>query len=433
MAVIKSMTMRRLVPIVLAILCAALFSGAARAEDPAQTDTIFLTDGTSVKDYVVTDENWREVQAYRPSDGQTVTLPETTVERVEFNSPPLLYSVGLAALKQSRWQTAADSFAQALADETAKPRPWVKQYALYNIAQCRRILAELAGDPAAFDKAVEAYSTLLKEVPETKFKHDALLAIARCAEEQAALAANPDDKTAAIKRAEEAYGNFEQTCKKDFADAAFAGTLALRDGQAQIGALLLKYLSAASAEDFTKLAGEFRALAAEAGAPQEIALEANLRAALCDLAAATRSSIEPRAAGDESHAADGPASVKEVEDAIGKIAASGISEAAQQAMLVEAYSALGDHYFTLAQAQQQDHPERRELDSMAALAYLRIVLMYPAAPGAEALCQHAFYRAVLIMQEMGEVYLAKNLHAEMGQRFAESDFWKNTASKMLTQ
>jgi hypothetical protein len=102
-------------------------------------------------------------------------------------------------------------------------------------------------------------------------------------------------------------------------------------------------------------------------------------------------------------------------------------------LLVKSYSALGDNYFARAQALPLDKPERKNLDSEAALSYLRITLMYPLTPGAEAQCQNAFYRSILIMKEMGEVYLAKNLYAAMGEKFSESDFWKNTASKMLTQ
>jgi hypothetical protein len=84
------------------------------------------------------------------------------------------------------------------------------------------------------------------------------------------------------------------------------------------------------------------------------------------------------------------------------------------------------------QALPAGDPARRNLYYEAALAYLRVVMLYPSAAGAEAQCQFAFYRAALIMKELGEVYLVKRLLAEMGEKFGESDFWKNTASKMTS-
>ena len=421
MSAVKSIVERSMIPAAIMVLWAALSWSVALAEDAAQTDTIVLKDGTSMRDCVVMDENWREVQAYRPADGQKVTLPQANVERIDFGAAPLLYRVAQTSLEQGRWQTAADTLAQVLNDESAKSKPWVKQYVLYDIAESRRVLAELAGDAAALQKVADAYAKLLQEVPETKFKHEALLAVARCAEEQAALAATADEKAAAVKRAEDAYRNFDETCKKDFTDAAFAAALALRAGQAQIGALSLKYQAAAGAENLAKLAAEFRALAGEAGRPEEIVLEANLWATKCDLVAADKSG------------ADATGAVGELRAQMDKIAASGVSQGVQEMLLVKSYSALGDHYFARAQALPLDKPERKNLDSEAALSYLRITLMYPLTPGAEAQCQNAFYRSILIMKEMGEVYLAKNLYAAMGEKFSESDFWKNTASKMLTQ
>jgi len=421
MSAMRSIVGRSAMPAAFVAVWAVLCWSVALAADSPQTDAIVLTDGTSIKDCVVTDETWREALAYRPSDSTEVKLPQSGIDHVEFSAMPLLYKIGRTNLEQGRWQTAVDSFTQVLADESAKSKPWVKQYALYNVAESRRVLAELAGDASALRKAADAYAKLLQEVPETKFKHDALLAIARCAEEQAALAGTADEKAAAITRAEDAYRNFDEACKKDLTDPSFAAALALRAGQAKIGALSLKYLSAASADDFSKLAAEFRALAGEAGEPEEIALQANLWAAKCDLAA-----------GGEGNA-NAPAAVKAIEDQIEKIAASNIADAKQQVMLVDAYSALGGHYFALAQMQLADKPERKDLEAKAALAYLRIALLYPLTPGAEAQCQNAFYRAILIMKERGEVYLTKNLYAAMGETFAESDFWKNTASKMLTQ
>ncbi len=100
-------------------------------------------------------------------------------------------------------------------------------------------------------------------------------------------------------------------------------------------------------------------------------------------------------------------------------------------LLVQAYSALGDHYFSRVQALAAGDPSRKNLYYEAALAYLRIVMLYPVVSGAEAQCQSAFYSAAVIMKELGEVYLAKSLLETMGEKFGESDFWKNTASKLM--
>jgi len=417
----KKPQMRGVTTTACVVLLAACFLGAGAAEDATQTDTIVLRDGTSVQDCIVIDEDWRTVQGYRPADGQKVTYQQASVEKIDYRTAPLLYKVAQTNLQQGKWSTAIETLGQVLADEGAvKGKPWVKQYALYNIAESRRLLAELAGDAGGLRKAAEAYSSLLQGVPETKFKHEALYGRARCVAQEAALLPAGDEKTAAIQRAGEAYRGFEEACKKDLADAAFAASLQLYLGQGQLGEISLKYITASKADELTVLAGEFRKFAGGAGLPGEIALEANLWAARCDLAAADKGG------------ADAGAAVKAVEAQIGKIAASNASQDTEERLLVQAYSALGEHFFSRVQALPAGDPARRNLYYEAALAYLRVVMLYPSAAGAEAQCQFAFYRAALIMKELGEVYLVKRLLAEMGEKFGESDFWKNTASKMTS-
>lgn len=413
-------TMKRLSAVAHALICGALFCSSAFGESPTQTDTIVLRDGGTITDCVVMDEDWREVTAYRPSDSQTVTFPRKDVEQIEFNTAPLLYRVAMTDMSKGRWRNAADTLAQVAGDaEAVKAKPWVKQHALYGIAEARRVLAELGGDSAALGKAAEDYSRLLREAPETRFKHDALLALARCAAEQAAFAGGAEEKAAAVKRAEEAFTNYEETCKKDFADAAFAAALAERLDEARLGRLELKYSGAAGADDLAKIGGEFGAIAGEAGKGEEIALEAGVWAGKCALDAADKSG------------ADATGAVGELGALIDKIAASGLEQGARERLFVQAYLALGGHYYERAQALTAGDPNRRNVLYDSALAYLRIALLYPLAAGAERECQDAFYRAVLIMKELGEVRLAKSLLGAMGEKFEQSDFWKNTASTMM--
>ncbi len=406
-----------------AVCVAVVFACASPALSAVKPDLIVLLPrGDLLDEYVVTGETWLNVSTMRIIDGKVATLPQSSVLRVNYGDIPDAYDLAMVNRKRSRWRTASANLEQVLKEyDAGEDRPWIKQYALYHLAECRRILAEPAGDTAALQDASDVYARLLREVPDTKFKHDAMLAVARCAMKIAEITKDRDERAAAAGKARAAYAALAEAAAGDFEAEEHAKARELWLRRARLGETSVNCLTAENADAMKKAAGQLRALAAEARRVDEVALGALIRASWCELAATRMEG------GDDAE------SVKDAGELIKRILASDISDAARDRLVVAAYFVMGGHYYERALATARDDPAREERLDEAALSYLRIVILYPATAGAEAENLNALCRTALMMKERGEFRLARELLEIMGRRYAESDLWQKLGSKMLSE
>ena len=407
--------------VTVAVCVAAFWAGAASAWSAVEPDIVVLKQGDSSREYVVTGETWRDVQVLRIADGRKSTLPQAGVARVDYSDVPERYSLAITNIGRSRWLAAAADLEQALKNyDSGKNRSWIRQYALYHLAECRRVLAELAADTAALREAADTYAQLLRDVPDTKFKHAAMLAGARCALKIAEMTEDEEARATAAKEAEAAYTALARAAAGDFKGEEYAKAREIWQRRARLGRAALDCILAGGAEEMRKAAGEARGLASGADS-SETGMEAMIWACRCELAAGRMDGTDDASA------------LETTRQVIKGIVASVRDENARNRLLVLAYSVIGGHYYELMNETARDDPARRNYGDEAALAYLRVALLYPSTSGAEAECQDAIYRTALIMRERGEFRLAGKLLLIMKQKYADSALWKNTGSKMLAE
>ena len=147
----------RLVPPLLGVL-----AGIASGQPKAEPDKIIFADDKQPSiEVMITKESFKEVIGTLSGSAQRYTLGEIR-EIVHAEAPPS-YQSGETHREKGEWENAVAAFERAARDANA--RPWVKQYAYFQIAECRR----LQGDAA---KALQAYDRLLQEFPDTRFYLD---------------------------------------------------------------------------------------------------------------------------------------------------------------------------------------------------------------------------------------------------------------------
>ncbi len=119
---------------------------------------IFVDEKQPPIEVVLTKESFKEIIGTLSGSAQRYTLGE--IREIIHAEPPPSYQSGETHREQGQWENAVTAFERAARDANA--RPWVKQYAYFQIAECRR----LQGDAA---KALPAYDRLLQEFPDTRF------------------------------------------------------------------------------------------------------------------------------------------------------------------------------------------------------------------------------------------------------------------------
>jgi len=92
------------------------------------------------------------------------------VAKVEYASIPFEYKEASDSFKNGYFEEALTAFKE-LAEK--KPKPWVEQYALFNVGECLFNLGRI-------DEALEAYQELMRRVPDSRFVPDARYRIGEC-------------------------------------------------------------------------------------------------------------------------------------------------------------------------------------------------------------------------------------------------------------
>ncbi len=135
------------------LLAAALLAGAAAL--PARADTIKLRT-RAIDDVEVVEETATAVR-YRIR-GSLQEEPAENVVEVIYTRRPIGYDEAMAAFKRGEYARASEALKKLAEMRDA----WVRQYAIFHLAEARRHLGDLAG-------AAEWYRKLLADFPNARF------------------------------------------------------------------------------------------------------------------------------------------------------------------------------------------------------------------------------------------------------------------------
>ncbi len=151
-----------------ALAVAAVAMSFALAAPAAQADTIvFSAVGKRPRSKVrVLRENAKEVVFQSGGkDSPEIKVPAREVRAVVYDDAPASYAVGEQERGSKRWGEAAKAYEKSLS--AAGVRPWIKQYANYNLGECYRQLG--ATKSSAFDTAIEHYQAVLAAQTDCRF------------------------------------------------------------------------------------------------------------------------------------------------------------------------------------------------------------------------------------------------------------------------
>lgn len=143
----------------IAALLAATLTGAAMAQDPA--DTIYLRDGASESGTIV-DESYAGV-ALQPEKGAKKTIAWDQVQTIQYSDAPLELSAALATLDGGNFEAAVEPLQAILASEQeSELRPMILQQTLFHLAFAEQRLGHA-------EQAMRAYDRLLLGFPNGRY------------------------------------------------------------------------------------------------------------------------------------------------------------------------------------------------------------------------------------------------------------------------
>ncbi len=139
-----------------------------------QADEIHLFEGKSLTNVRVHEETNEKVTYSRIGERQKDSKELDLVKEVVYKDATKdeNYANATYQMSQGQFDSAAQLF-KAVAANPPKSLPWVKQYAMFNLAECARARAQ-------YDNAIRYYDDLLKKVPNTRFFADCYLNKAEC-------------------------------------------------------------------------------------------------------------------------------------------------------------------------------------------------------------------------------------------------------------
>lgn len=130
----------------------------------AGKDSVTLDSGRIEANLTILREGWDQLEVDRDGDGKAdEPIPADTVAEVSFEDEPQAFRAAKVALKYGRMEDAAENFAKALEDKTARAF-WLQPHANYHLGECRRALAE--ADKALYPEARAAYEAALTASPD---------------------------------------------------------------------------------------------------------------------------------------------------------------------------------------------------------------------------------------------------------------------------
>ncbi|MEZ6014629.1 MAG: tetratricopeptide repeat protein [Planctomycetota bacterium] len=181
----------------LILAAAATFGLAApvRAQDK-NTDKIYLTDGSVMKDVGIVNDGIQEVE-YRSGRSKS-TVPSERVLRIEYGAKPKTVDLADSDADQDEYIDAVAEMGNYLSETEKKPDkkfPWAAAYARYRLVELNGILGNIEGLGKAADE-------LISKHPDSRYAPLAFVAKA-----QAMLDAG---NAGGAKAAAEAFGRFVQ-------------------------------------------------------------------------------------------------------------------------------------------------------------------------------------------------------------------------------
>lgn len=178
----------------LLLVAPAVFAGVATAQDERNTDKIYLTDGSVLKDVGVTTDGVLEVE-YRSGRNKT-TVPSERVLRIEFGAKPRIVDQADGFALQEEYLDAITEMQNYLGEVEEKPDkrfPWAAAYARYRLIELNGVIGELDALGAAADE-------LIAKHPDSRFAPLAFVAKAQ--------ALSDAGNAAGAKAAADAFGKF---------------------------------------------------------------------------------------------------------------------------------------------------------------------------------------------------------------------------------
>lgn len=157
----------------LAATAALVLAGVANAQEK-NTDKIYLTDGSVLKDVGVVSEGLQEVE-YRLGRSNKATVASERVLRVEFGHKPKDVDQADSSVAQEEYLEAVATFKSYVESVAAKPDKrfqWAAAYARYRLVELNGILGELGELTAAADEVVSMH-------PDTRYAPLAFVAKAQ--------------------------------------------------------------------------------------------------------------------------------------------------------------------------------------------------------------------------------------------------------------